>query len=188
MGYRTARTLLDRDPARAVEPLEYVLSLSEAGLAEMRALIFELRPEALESEGLISALEKQAAALRARHEINVRTSLGEEPALPSETKEALYRIAQEAFQNTVRHAGAANVGLGVGHANGSVTLDISDDGAGFDPTGTFPGHLGLKSMRERAERLGGTLEIESSPKRGTRVRVRISSPSQDGSSGPTSSG
>ena len=188
LGSRTARTLLDRDPARAVEPLEYVLSLSEAGLAEMRALIFELRPEALESEGLISALEKQAAALRARHEINVRTSLGEEPALPSETKEALYRIAQEALQNTVKHAGAANVSLGVGRANGSVTLDISDDGSGFDPTGVFPGHLGLKSMRERAERLGGTLEIESAPGRGTHVRVRISPPSRDDPTGPTLAG
>ena len=157
-----------------MEPLEYVLSLSEAGLAEMRALIFELRPEALESEGLNSALEKQAAALRARHGINVRTSLGEEPALPPETKEALYRIAQEALQNTVKHAGAANVNLGVGRADGSVTLDVSDNGSGFDPAGDFPGHLGLRSMRERAESLGGTLQIESAPGEGTRIRVRIS--------------
>jgi signal transduction histidine kinase len=124
-----------------VEPLEYALSLSEAGLAEMRALIFELRPEAMEPEGLVSALEKQAAALRARHEINVRTSLEEAPALHSETREALYRIALEALQDTVRHAGAAN---------GSVTLDMGDDGAGFDPTRVSSGHLGLKSMRERA--------------------------------------
>ena len=173
LGSRTARTLLDRDLG-AVEPLEYVLSLSEAGLAEMRALIFELRPEALESEGLNSALEKQAAALRARHGISVRTSLGEEPALPPETKEALYRIAQEALQNTVKHAGAANVNLGVGRANGSVTLDVSDDGSGFDPAGDFPGHLGLRSMRERAESFGGTLQIESAPGEGTRIRVRIS--------------
>ena len=166
-----------------MEPLEYVLSPSEPGLVEMRAFIFELRPEALEPEGLTSALEKQAAALRARHEINVRTSLGEEPALPPESKEALYRIAQEALQNTIKHAGATNVGLGVGHANGSVTLDVSDDGAGFDPTGAFPGHLGLKSMRERAERLGGTLEIQSAPGEGTRIRVRIPSRSR-GSGGP----
>jgi signal transduction histidine kinase len=124
-----------------VEPLEYVLSPSEPGLVEMRAFIFELRPEALEPEGLVSALEKQAAALRARHEINVRTSLDEAPALHLETREALYRIALEVLQDTVRHAGAAN---------GSVTLDMSDDGTGFDPTGVSPGHLGLKSMRERA--------------------------------------
>ena len=156
-----------------MEPLEYVHSLSEAGLAEMRALIFELRPEALESEGLVSALEKQAAALRARHDIGVNTTLGEEPAMPPETKEALYRIAQEALQNTVKHAGAANVHLNVSQANGTVTLDVSDDGGGFDPTRDFPGHLGLRSMRERAERLGGTLRIESAPGEGTRVRVRV---------------
>lgn len=91
-------------------------------------------------------------------------------------------------RNTVRHAGAANAGLGVGHANGDVTLAISDDGAGFDPTVVSPGHLGLKSMRERAELLGGTLEIESGTERGTRVRVRISSPSRVDPTGPTPSG
>lgn len=64
--------------------------------------------------------------------------------------------------------------LGVGRTNGSVTLDVSDDGVGFDPTGSFPGHLGLRSMRERAESLGGTLQIESAPGEGTRIRVRIS--------------
>ena len=75
LGARTARTLLDRgDPGRIAEPLDYVLSLAEAGLDEMRALIFELRSESLESEGLVAALEKQAAALRARHGIKVRLS------------------------------------------------------------------------------------------------------------------
>jgi PAS domain S-box-containing protein len=174
LGSRTARTLLDRDPSSAVEPLEYVLSLAEAGLAEMRALIFELRPEALESEGLITALEKQAAALHARHEIRVNTELcDEEPAMSPETKEALYRIAQEAMQNTVKHAGAANVDLRLEQENGSVALEISDDGSGFDPSGSFPGHLGLRSMRERAAQIGGTLEIESAPGEGTRVLTRI---------------
>jgi len=140
----------------------------------MRALIFELRPE---------SLEKQASALRARHEVEVEAVLCDEPNVPLEKKEALYRIAQEALQNTVKHAGATNVDLCVGRVDGSVTLDISDDGAGFDPTGAFPGHLGLKSMRERAERLGGTLEIESTPGEGTRIRVRISQRSRD-ASGP----
>ncbi len=174
LGSRTARTLLERDPLRAVEPIEYVLSLAEAGLAEMRALIFELRPETLEAEGLMAALEKQAAALYARHEIKVNTTLcDEEPAMSPETKEALYRIAQEALQNTVKHAGAENVDLRLERLDGSVALEVSDDGSGFDPSGYFPGHLGLRSMRERAAQLGGTLEIESSPGRGTRVITRI---------------
>jgi signal transduction histidine kinase len=174
LGSRTARTLLDRDPSSAVEPLEYVLSLAEAGLAEMRALIFELRPEALESDGLIAALEKQAAALHARHEIRVNTDLCDvEPPMPPETKEALYRIAQEAMQNTVKHAGAANVDLRLEQDNGSVALEVRDDGSGFDPSGYFPGHVGLRSMRERATQIGGTLEIESAPGEGTRVLTRI---------------
>jgi signal transduction histidine kinase len=155
------------------EWLEYVLSLAEVGLTEMRALIFELRPESLETEGLVGALEQQAAALRARHEIVVHETLGEEPNLPLETKEALYRIAQEALHNTVKHARASRVELKLECDTQGVGLEISDDGAGFDPSEDFSGHLGLKSMRERATRLGGTLRVKSAPGQGTSIRVRI---------------
>jgi signal transduction histidine kinase len=150
-----------------------VLSLAEAGLTEMRALIFELRPESLETEGLITALNQQAAALEARHELPVHTTLCEEPDLPLETKEALYRIAQEALHNTVKHAHASKAELKLECDSRGIALQVSDDGVGFDPEGTFSGHLGLKSMRERATRLGGTLRVESAPGEGTTVRVRI---------------
>ena len=175
LGSRTAHTLLDREahPDRVAEWLEYVLSLAEAGLTEMRALIFELRPESLETEGLIAALTQQAAALRARHEIPVHATLGKEPDLPLETKEALYRIAQEALHNTVKHAHASRADLNLECDARGIALEVSDDGAGFDPEGSFSGHLGLKSMRERATRLGGTLEVESAPGEGTSIRVRI---------------
>jgi signal transduction histidine kinase len=86
LGAKTARTLLDQEPGRATDPLDYVLSLAEAGMAEMRALIFELRPESLETEGLAVALEKQAAALRARHEIDVEASICDEPEASLEAK------------------------------------------------------------------------------------------------------
>jgi signal transduction histidine kinase len=175
LGSRTARTLLDqeRPPERVAEWLEYVLSLAEAGLTEMRALIFELRPESLESEGLIAALKQQAAALRARHEIAVHATLGEEPDLPLEKKEALYRIAQEALHNTVKHARASRAELKLERDARGITLEVSDDGAGFDPEGSFSGHLGLKSMRERATRLGGTLRVESTPGHGTSIHARM---------------
>jgi PAS domain S-box-containing protein len=175
LGSRTARALLDREdsPERVAEWLEYVLSLAEAGLTEMRALIFELRPESLETEGLVAALEQQAAALEARHEIPIRAALGEEPDLPLETKEALYRIAQEALHNTVKHARASRAGMKLECDARGTALEFSDDGAGFDPEGDFSGHLGLKSMRERAARLGGTLRVESAPGEGTTIRVRI---------------
>ncbi len=173
LGARTARTLLDRDPGQVAKPLDYVLSLAEAGLNEMRALIFNLRPESLETEGLSAALVKQAASLRTRHHIEVRTELCDEPDLVFEIKEALYRIAQEATHNTVKHARATELDLRLECTGTYVALTIQDNGVGFDPTGSFPGHLGLKSMRERATRLGGTLSFESAPGQGTRILARI---------------
>jgi len=176
LGARTARALLDRDPPKAAGPLDYVLSLANAGMSEMRALIFELRPESLEAEGLVAALGKQIDSLRARHQIAVRSSLGDEPDLSLEAKEALYRIAQETLHNIVKHSRAGRVELRLDAPtldSQYVTLDIRDDGDGFDAAGTFPGHLGLRSMRERAARLGGALSIESAPGQGTHVRVRM---------------
>jgi signal transduction histidine kinase len=173
LGARTARTLLDRDPPRAAGPLDYVVSLAEAGLTEMRALIFELRPDALETEGLVGLLEKQAAALRARHGLRVAVDLGSEPDVPLAVKETLYRIAQESLNNTVKHARASQVMLRLTQEPEGILLEVGDDGAGFDPGGRFAGHLGLRSMRERAARHGATLQVESAPGRGTRVRVCV---------------
>ncbi|MBV9281162.1 MAG: sensor histidine kinase, partial [Chloroflexi bacterium] len=173
LGAKTARTLLDRDAARAAEPLEYVLAQAEAGLAEMRALIFELRPDALEKEGLVAALTKQAESLRVRHGIAVKAQLSNEPDVPFETKEALYRIAQEAMHNTVKHARARAVDLSLTWDAEDVVLDVRDDGTGFDPARGFPGHLGLQTMKERAMRLGGTLQVESAPGSGTRISVQV---------------
>src|SRR5690606_34329880 len=86
LGARTARTVIEQDPAKAIAPLDYVLSLAEAGLAEMRALIFELRPEALQEEGIVAALQKQVAALRARYGIEVEATLGLMGELAQETE------------------------------------------------------------------------------------------------------
>jgi PAS domain S-box-containing protein len=173
LGAKTARTVLEQNPQRAADPLEYVLSLAEAGLAEMRALIFELRPESLEQEGLVTALQKQAAALRARHEIAVEALLCEEPEASPEAKEAVYRIAQEALHNTVKHARANRAEIRMKCEPGWIDLEVSDDGVGFDAGSDFPGHLGLRSMRERAEQLGGTLQVETEPGSGTTIHVRI---------------
>ena len=173
LGVETARELLPDDPERAAEPLDYATTLAEAGMTEMRALIFELRPESLEKEGLVAALEKQAAAVQARHGIRVVAELDKEPEASLEVKEALYRVAQEALHNTVKHARAANVKLKLEELPEGFTLMISDDGLGFDARNDFPGHLGLKSMRERATRLGGTLEVISEPGHGVRILARV---------------
>lgn len=173
LGTRTARILLDRDPTRLAEPLEYVMSLAQAGLTEMRALIFELRPESLENEGLVIALTKQAESVQARHGVAVTTDLGTEPPFSIDIKEALYRIAREALHNIVKHANASHVVLNMRRDATMIHLDVRDDGKGFDPHGDYPGHLGLHSMRERVERLGGALTIDSAPGDGTRIAVHI---------------
>ncbi|MGH2608874.1 MAG: GAF domain-containing sensor histidine kinase, partial [Tepidiformaceae bacterium] len=171
LGARTARKRLDSDPTNLAEPLDYVLTLAEAGLTEMRALIFELRPDSIETEGLVAALGRQVAATRARYGVAVNAELADEPDVSVGTKEALYRIAQEAMNNTVKHARATNIDLSLERHNGHLHMHISDDGMGFDPEGEFPGHMGLRSMRERMLGIGGTFEIRSAPGEGTRIKV-----------------
>src|SRR6266581_5905754 len=173
LGLHTARIQLDRDPQELPESLDYLLSLAEAALDEMRALIFELRPESLESEGLVTALSKQGAALQARHGITVLMQLCEEPDLPLKVKQELYRIAQEAMHNTVKHARAKKVDLVLRQTSKAVILEVRDDGVGFDPMGSFPGHLGLHSMQERVSSLGGMLQIESAPGQGTSILAQV---------------
>ncbi len=144
-----------------MEPVEYVLSLAEVGMAEMRSLIFELRPESLESEGLNAAIRKQVEAMQARHGMQVAFESCEEPDLPLTVKDAVYRIAQESLHNVVKHSKATQVSLRLTSKEAGLRLEVVDNGKGFDPGGEFPGHLGLKSMQERAEKAGGRLEISS---------------------------
>lgn len=185
LGARTARTLAERDPAAVIEPLDYVLGLAEAGLAEMRALIFELRPEALATEGLVAALDRQVRAVVARHGVAVDATLPDrEPDLDLAVKEALYRVSQEALHNIVKHARADHVTVRLGIDDEHVTLAVGDDGVGFDPTRTFPGHLGLTSMRERIEGAGGDIEIFSAPGTGTTLTVDVPA-TPDATNAPT---
>ena len=178
LGARTAQEQLSNPAEYAREtiaaPIDYVLDLSHAALAEMRALIFELRPESLQTEGLIAAFEKHAAALFARHRIVVNTNLGQrEPPLSMMQKEALYRIALEAIQNIIKHAHATQVDLCLAVEPNVVNLDVRDNGQGFNTAAEFPGHLGLQTMRERAEELGGAFVVQSELQRGTLIRVSM---------------
>ena len=175
LGATMARDRLDQVPVGIAQPIDYVLRLAEASQAEMRALIFELRPKALETEGLVAALNRQIEAIRARHGIAGQTIATPEPELPIEVKEALHRIGQEALWNTVKHARARRVDVRLKASKDTVVLEIADDGVGFDPNGSFPGHLGLRSMHERATGVGGSMEVLSGRGRGTRVVVRVRS-------------
>jgi PAS domain S-box-containing protein len=173
LGARSAKELLAKDPAQVQEPLEYVLRLSEAALVEMRALIFELRPEALEREGLAGALKHHTAVLRARYGIAVEESLAAEPLTSWDSKQALYRVAQEALHNAGRHARATRVRIALSQDDSEIRLEVQDNGVGFDSQSAFPGHFGLNTMRERATDLGGRVDIESRPGAGTMVRAVI---------------
>ncbi|WP_405088740.1 GAF domain-containing protein [Microbispora sp. NBC_01389] len=155
---------------RAVAQLR---ELTQGALAEMRALIFELRPGALAEEGLISAVRKQAAAIAAREglPIVVVDETGERPVLDEEGEEHLYRIVLEALHNTVKHADAQRITVSVSRTESDLTVVVEDDGRGFDPAAAFPGHMGLGTMRERAARMGADLRIVSAAGAGTSVMV-----------------
>ena len=165
-----------REPTGPVrDGIAQIRQLTQGALAEMRALIFELRPGALLEEGLVAALRKVAAALEAREGLRVELVAPEERVpLASDVEENLYRLAREALSNVVKHATASTVRVRLGPSGtgeGGVVLEISDDGAGFDTGGSFPGHLGLRTMAERAAHIGGRLDVVSAPGAGTTVRV-----------------
>ena len=173
LGAHTAREALQDEPEQSLASLDYVIALAEAGLAEMRALISDLRPESLETEGLVAMLTKKVVILQTRYKLTVETEFCEEPELSLEQKEALYRIGYEAISNVVKHARASRVKIRLRQQVDETRLEVCDNGRGFDLGDSFPGHFGLSSMRERASKIGGTFEVKSSPGAGTRLCVRL---------------
>jgi signal transduction histidine kinase len=175
---RTAQRVLEReglDPAGPVgEELWEIGQLTRGALAEMRALIFELRPGALAEEGLVAALAKQASALSAREGLAVEVD-GPAERLPlgPEVEEQLYRLGQEALANVVKHARASSTTVRIAAEDDTVSIEVRDDGRGFDPAAVGPGHFGLRSMRGRVADLEGLLEVASQPGRGTVLRVEV---------------
>ena len=175
LGSHAAKKQLERNPKKAVDALEYVQNLAEAGLAEMRALIFELRPEVLEQEGLQVALSKQVQALEVRHNLKAEFEGELEPNLVFASKQSLLRIVQEALHNIVKHASASEVKVSLLETESKVKLIIADDGIGFNSQADFPGHWGLKSMQERSHALGGSFYIESKANQGTVITIEVPS-------------
>ena len=174
LGAKTARELLKENPVRAGDSLDYVVKLTAGALAEMRALIFELRPESLATEGLVNALKRQVHVLFERHSLEADIEvIGNDHDISLDVQQGLYRIALEAVQNTIKHANATRAIIRLNCQSDFIIAEIQDNGRGFDNNGAFPGHLGLISMRERAEYFGGQLEIQSVPSQGTTVRVTM---------------
>jgi nitrate/nitrite-specific signal transduction histidine kinase len=160
-----------RNPDQGRQRLAELHELTKGALAEMRSLLLELRPSALEEAELGDLLQQLADSFIGRSRVPVALEVEAACRLPVETKVALYRIAQEALNNVAKHAGAAHVSVRLACEDDGVTLQIRDDGAGFDPSDVAPERLGLEIMQERAAAIGAAFTVDSQPGHGTQVTV-----------------
>jgi len=172
---QAATALVDRDPARAKDELHEVARLAAEASDELRAAVVELRPAALDEDGLVATLRAQAQVLDRAHSADVTFTSEGVRALPAAQEEALLRVAQEALHNALRHSAATRVDVALRRRGAGARLRVTDDGRGFDPAAVRSAgrHLGLVSMRDRANGVGGTLTVESAPGRGAVVELEV---------------
>jgi len=159
--------LQESNPDEGLRRAEELRQLTRGALAEMRTLLLELRPATLANVGLDELLRQLADATAGRARVQVDLHIDGDPSVPAAVKTALFHIAQEALNNVVKHARAANVSIHLYSRPTEVQLAVCDDGVGFDPALVTPEHLGLSIMRERIQEIRGELAIESSPDEGT---------------------
>jgi len=173
-GWR--RSIQNGRQANVDEYLARIGEINQQGLKEMRLLIHELRPPALEEDGLLGALHQRLDAVEKRAGINARLLADEIVELPHAIEEGLYRIVQEALNNALKHACATNVFVRISTEDGKIVLEVEDDGKGFDVGSVdISGGMGLANMRHRAEEMGGSIEICSDPGKGTVVKAAVAS-------------
>ncbi|MGG7574670.1 GAF domain-containing sensor histidine kinase [Streptomyces sirii] len=172
---QAATALVDRDPARAKDELHQVAALAAEAADELRAAVVELRPAALDEDGLIATLRSQIQVLDRAHCARVTFAAQGVRVLPAAQEEAVLRVAQEALHNALRHSGAEHVEVTLSRNGHGALLRIADDGSGFDPKAVRRAgrHLGLVSMRDRAGGVGGKLTVESEPGKGTAVEMEV---------------
>jgi signal transduction histidine kinase len=160
---------------RVAEHLRELQNTAREALTEMRLLIYELRPPVLAEEGLVAALQDRLLAVEDRIGLKTDLQVEGEIRLAPETEEGLYRIAQEALNNALKHAQARNITVTLHQFGPIATLKVIDNGIGFDPAMVRnKGGVGLTAMQERAAELGATLMVESSPGEGTQLKVEVS--------------
>ncbi|WP_411146134.1 GAF domain-containing sensor histidine kinase [Streptomyces sp. x-80] len=172
---QAATALVDRDPVRAKGELHQVALLAAEAADELRAAVVELRPAALDEDGLVATLRSQVQVLDRAHTACVTFEGHGVRVLPSAQEEALLRVAQEALHNALRHSGAGHVAVTLARHGQGALLRIADDGRGFETRAVRRAgrHLGLVSMRDRAGSVGGTLTVESEPGKGTTVKMEV---------------
>ena len=156
------------------EYIDDIQNTAQESLADMRLLIYELKPPILDKQGLIAALQNRLISVedRARIKSSLQTNLS--GRLPAQVEEGIYQITREALNNIIKHARAKNITIRIQQESESIQVEISDDGIGFEPEkARREGRLGLVNMQECAQSQGWNLNIESSPGNGTRIKVEI---------------
>jgi signal transduction histidine kinase len=171
----SAGELLARGDGTAAEEVERVQALARGAMDELRSVVFELRPASLEAEGLAQALRKHVDVLRRVSGRAIELRIAAPPPLGAPAAGQVFRIAQEALQNALRHAEAERIEVRLEDGAGRLVLTVADDGRGFDPSAPIlrSRRLGLTSMEERATELGGRLTVQSHPGDGTTVRLEV---------------
>ncbi len=168
------RSLESGKESSAVEQLKALQGMAQQAMRDMRSLIFDLHPPELESEGLVGALQARLNSVEIRSGLSADLLVeGEERRLPLRVEEEIFRIAIEALNNSTKHSKAKSVIVRVDFADGYTSIQVIDDGNGFNPETLPTGGMGLRGIRERSERIKAELSIDSIPGSGTTVRVDI---------------
>ena len=171
----TRLALKDGELDIVAENLNELRAMAREAMLDMRLLIFELRPPVLEEEGLVIALQTRLEAVEARSGVHADFHTNGERRLPLPLEIELYRIAQEALTNVVKHARAKQVNITLRFDEAQVCLEIADDGVGFDTAVGHSGGMGLRGIQERVEKIGGDLLVQSTPGQGTILRITVNS-------------
>lgn len=173
--------MVDKDPAKVKLELQSLININKEIINDMREIIYDLRPMSLNNIGLVSTIESYCQHLRRNDNLDVVLKIsGQEQALSSITSVTLYRILQEACNNSLKHSKANKIYIRISFTENSIELDVDDNGIGFDIPSTeerlqedFLHGFGLSTMRERAKLLSGTFSINSRPGFGTKIHVSV---------------
>jgi signal transduction histidine kinase len=168
----------ERDHDEGRRNLARLQRLVRAALAEMRALLYELRPAALEAAPLGSLLDRLGDVIAGQLQGTVTVRADEGLDLAADDKLVLYRVTQEALSNIIKHAQATEATVDVTAGDGMVSLRVQDNGKGFDLDRIGPSGMGIRMMRERLEKAGGSLAIQSAAGQGTTIRAVLPGPTQ----------
>jgi signal transduction histidine kinase len=168
------RALVAGKQDTAADYLRELREIANEGMRDMRLLIFQLHPPVLETEGLVTALQARLAAVEGRAGLQTELRVEGERRLPIAIESELYWIAQEALNNVRKHAAAQNVVVRLRYTDSTITLEVLDDGVGFDPQAVPPeARGGMRTMAERTASIGGKLTYGSTPSDGTQLKVEV---------------